>query len=60
MNKLKIRPEETLYIGNSDEDALYAKRAGVDFIHIDRKEYPFELKKYATRVINSLEELFGN
>lgn len=59
LNKLKIRPKETLYIGNSDEDALYAKKAGVDFIHIDRKEYPFDLEKYATRTIKSLEELFG-
>ncbi len=59
MKKLKIKPIETLYVGNSNEDAFYAQKAGVDFIHIDRKEHPFKLEKYAIRVINSLEELFG-
>lgn len=59
LNELEISPEETLYIGNSNEDAYYAKNAGVDFLHIERKEHKFDLKDYAIKIIHSLEELFN-
>ncbi len=58
LENLKVKPEETVYIGNSNEDAYYAKNAGVDFIHLDRKEYQFDLKDYVIATIHSLDELF--
>jgi HAD superfamily hydrolase (TIGR01549 family) len=47
----------TVYIGNSNEDAYYAKNAGVDFIYLERKEHPFALDDYAVCAIHSLDEL---
>ena len=32
LNKLSVDKKETLYIGNSDEDAYYARNTGVDFM----------------------------
>ncbi len=58
LEKLSFEPVETVYIGNSDEDALYAKNCGVDFIYLERKEHPFNLKDYALATVHSLEELF--
>lgn len=58
LKKLSINPNETVYIGNSSEDAYYAKNAGVDFIYLERKEHNFDLKDYAVAIINSLDELF--
>lgn len=58
LENLKIRPEETVYIGNSNDDAYYAKNAGVDFIYLDRKEHLFDLKDYVIATIHSLDELF--
>lgn len=58
LRKLGIAPQETVYIGNSNEDALYAKNAGVDFIYIDRGEHEFEIGNNAIATIKSLEELF--
>lgn len=58
LNQLNSTPEETIYIGNSNEDAYYAKNAGVDFIHIKRDEHKFDLKEDAVCIIKSLEELF--
>jgi phosphoglycolate phosphatase len=58
LQKLNFSPAETVYIGNSNEDALYAKKAGVDFIYLERKEHEFDLKDYAIATINSLDELF--
>ena len=58
LNQLNSTPQKTLYIGNSNEDAYYAKNAGVDFIHIERDEHKFDLKKHAVCIIKSLEELF--
>lgn len=57
--KLGIAPEETLYIGNSNEDAYFAKNASVDFIYLERKEHQFDLASYALATIHSLDELFG-
>jgi len=58
MKKMSVMANETLYIGNSKEDAMFAKNAGVDFIHIERDEHPFDLKEYAVATITSLSELF--
>lgn len=59
LEKLAVRPDETLYIGNSNEDAYYAKNAGVDFVYLERKEHRFDLRDYAVATIHSLDELFG-
>lgn len=58
LKKLNITPQETLYIGNSNEDAHFAKNAGVDFLYLERKEHQFDLKDYAIGTIHSLDELF--
>jgi phosphoglycolate phosphatase-like HAD superfamily hydrolase len=58
MNTLLVKPEETLYIGNSIEDAHLAKNAGVDFIHIERNEYQFDLSEHAISTIHTLDDLF--
>ena len=58
LKKLNMGLDETVYIGNSSEDAYYAKNAGVDFIYLERKEHEFDLKDYAIATINSLDELF--
>lgn len=58
LDKLGMKPSETIYIGNSNEDAYYAKNAGVDFIYLERKEHKFDLKDYAIATINKLDELF--
>lgn len=57
MTELGFTPDETLYIGNSNEDALFAKNAGVDFIYLDHKEYPFDMHEHALASIESLDEL---
>jgi len=59
LEKLKMSPKETIYIGNSNEDAYFAKNAGVDFIYLERKEHQFDLKDYSIATIHSLDELFG-
>ena len=58
LEKLAIDSKDTVYIGNSNEDAYFAKNANVDFIYIDRGEHKFELKKHAVKIIQSLDELF--
>lgn len=58
MEKLKVRPQDTVYIGNSDEDAHFAKNAGVDFIYLERKQHEFDSRDWAVKIIHSLEELF--
>lgn len=57
MKTLAVKPEETLYIGNSIEDAHFAKNAGVDFIHIERMEYQFDLTEHAIATIHTLDDL---
>lgn len=58
LDELELKPEETLYIGNSNEDAFYAKNAGVGFVYLERDEYQFDLKDYSLAIIKSLYELF--
>jgi phosphoglycolate phosphatase len=58
LKKIDMDPSETVYIGNSSEDAYYAKNSGVDFIYLKRKEYEFNLGDYAIATIHSLDELF--
>ncbi len=57
MKTLGVGAHETVYIGNSNEDAYYAQNAGVDFIYLERKEHEFDLKDYAIATIHSLAEL---
>lgn len=59
MEKLSSSPSNTLYIGNSNEDAYFAKNAGVDFIYLCRKEHDFDLEEYSVAKIHSLEELIS-
>lgn len=58
LEKLAVRPEETLYIGNSNEDAYFAKNAGANFLYLERKEHEFDLKDYSIGKVHSLEEVF--
>ena len=58
LEKLHIAPAETLYIGNSNEDAHFAKNAGVDFLYLERREHPFDLRDYAITTVHSLDEIF--
>ena len=58
IEKLKFEPKETVYIGNSNEDAYFAKNAGVDFIYLERREHEFDLKDYSLATIHSLDEMF--
>ena len=58
LKSLSTTKKETIYIGNSDEDVLAAKRAGVLDIFINRSEHPFDLEKLKPSfVIESLHEL---
>ncbi len=57
--ELRVSAEHTLYVGNSNEDAAFAKNAGVDFIYLERKEHDFENWDWVTTTIHSLDELFG-
>jgi len=59
LEQLHVTQEETLYIGNSDEDALFAKQAGVDFVYLERKEHVFEFKDFSVLAIHLLDELFN-
>jgi HAD superfamily hydrolase (TIGR01549 family) len=53
----QTKPEDAVYIGNSNEDGEYAKAAGMDFIYIERKEHSF-FGEY-TAIIHSLQELIS-
>lgn len=57
LSQLGHKPEETLYIGNSTEDAMFAEAAGCGFRLVDRKEYAFD-DQFAQHLISSLNELF--
>lgn len=57
LRELAIRPEETVYIGNSNEDAYFARNAGVDFIYLERQQHEFDSKDWIIKTIHSLEEL---
>ncbi|MEK7624943.1 MAG: HAD-IA family hydrolase [Patescibacteria group bacterium] len=58
MTELGVGRDDTVYIGNSTEDARFAKNAGVDFIFLERKEHDFDLKDYVLNTIHSLDQLF--
>lgn len=51
----KVKTSDAVYIGNSNEDAQYAKNAEVDFIYLERREHQFSGKHIVT--ISSLREL---
>ena len=57
LNKLGVNSADTVYIGNSNEDALFAKNAGVDFIYLERKQHEFDSMDWAIKTIHSLGEL---
>jgi len=57
LDKLGVKPEETVYIGNSNEDAYFSKNAGVDFIYLERQQHEFDSKDWIIKTIHSLEEL---
>lgn len=59
LEQLKIGPDETVYVGNSTEDAQFAKNAGVDFIYLERREHEFHGRDTAIATIHSLAELLG-
>lgn len=59
MTELGVGKEDTVYVGNSTEDARFAKNAGVDFIFLERKEHDFDLKDYILTTIHSLDQLFS-
>jgi len=52
----KVKAKNAVYIGNSREDAEYAKVAGVDFIYLERREHTFSGENIST--IHTLMELF--
>ncbi|MEK7584570.1 MAG: HAD family hydrolase [Patescibacteria group bacterium] len=57
LRKLDMAPEETLYIGNSNEDAYFAKNAGVDFIYLERKQHEFDEKEWMVATVHSLHDI---
>jgi len=58
LDVLKSTPKQTLYVGNSNEDALFAHQAGVDFLYLERRKHDFDLTDYAIATIHSLDQLF--
>ncbi len=56
LEKLKVPPKRAAFIGNSDEDILAAKAAGVYDILIDRGEHVYP-DVFPTKKITSLYEL---
>lgn len=58
LGELGVRPAETLYVGNADEDAEFARNAGVDFLYLERKEHDFNLREAAVTTVYSLEGIF--
>ena len=53
--KLDVDMNDAVYIGNSDEDILTCKNAGIFSVLIDRKEHKHDLKP--DKVIESLYEI---
>ena len=56
LEKLRVPPERAAFIGNSDEDILAAKAAGVYDILIDRGEHVYP-DVFPTKRITSLHQL---
>lgn len=59
LERLNADPRETLYVGNSNEDAYFAQNTGVDFVYLERQEHPFDLRDYALATVHSLVELLS-
>jgi len=59
LEHLSVQPHETLYVGNSNEDAVFAKNAGCNFVYVERREHIFENTAWMIAVIESLDELFS-
>lgn len=57
LQKLRVRPEETVYIGNGNEDAAFARNAGTAFIYIERHEHDFFSDDNALMTVHSLADL---
>lgn len=55
--RLGISAQETVYVGNGEEDALFAKNTGVDFIYLARRQHKIEPKETAVAMIKTLDEL---
>jgi len=55
LKSLDVDIKDAIYVGNSDEDLLTAKNAGIFSVLIDRKEHPHAIKPDAK--IESLYEL---
>lgn len=58
LERLAVSAQETVYIGNSNEDAIFAKNSGIDFIYLERQEHKFYLKNSAIAIIKTLNELY--
>lgn len=58
LRQLNVKASDTVYIGNSNEDANFAKNADIDFIYLNRSEYRLNLTDYPIATINNLERLF--
>ncbi|MDP3995243.1 MAG: HAD family hydrolase [bacterium] len=59
LKQISATPSETVYIGNSMGDAVFAKNAGVDFIFADRKEHASDAHLHARHHIHSLADLLA-
>jgi phosphoglycolate phosphatase-like HAD superfamily hydrolase len=57
LKRLGAATNETVYVGNSDEDAMFAQNSGVDFIYLERQEHKFNFQKTTIAIIETLNEL---
>lgn len=55
MDNLGVKPEESVYIGNSEEDIIMANAAGVLDIFVDRGTYDFDGLEPSIRITNLYE-----
>src|SRR3989344_6616191 len=58
LKEMGQRIGETLYIGNSNEDAAFAQKSGCDFLYIDRGEHTFDTLEWAPQKVSSLHDIF--
>lgn len=60
LSALGGKKEESLYVGNAEEDVLAARNAGILDVYVERGEYKFDLDSLKPSVlINSLYDLKG-
>ena len=57
LNALGAKKQESLFIGNAEEDVLTAKNAGILDVFLRRGEYDFKLDKIRPSVI--IDSLYG-